>query len=323
VEQSKFKSRSRSARPRRAFTLVELIVAALIGVLIAGATATAMTQLFRARGSSAAHQQAYSRADGAASRIALDLSNALRRNDPLQQKVAVINGGAPGAERDELLMLQKSLRPVRGDPSSPEGDEFEVQYRVMPAADGRDALWRRVDMGHDEYVDAGGIASPITGGVVALSIQANDGSDQWFDEWDSDSDGLPHAVRIVVTAQADDAGARATATRVVAIDRVPIPAPTPTEDTSDTSSGNNTANNSSSTSGNNANSNAAPSGGGFTRTVPGGNTGGNRGGTGSTGGGGTRPGGGTTGGGGNGGGRTPGGTGGGTRPPTTAPKGGG
>src|SRR5262245_22474400 len=168
VEQSKSKSRSHAARRPRAFTLVELIVAAVIGVLIAGATATAMTQLFRARGSSAAHQQAYARADGAAARIALDLTNALRRNDPLQEKVAVINGGAPGAERDELLMLQKSLRPLRGVDGEPEGDEFEVQYRVMPAADGHDALWRRVDMGHDEYVDAGGIAGPIAGGMVAL-----------------------------------------------------------------------------------------------------------------------------------------------------------
>jgi prepilin-type N-terminal cleavage/methylation domain-containing protein len=287
---------------RSGFTLVELIVAALIGVLIAGATATAMSQLFRARGSSAAHQQAFSRADGAAARIAFDLTNALRRTDPLQQKVAVINGGSPGAERDEVLMLMKSLRPLRGIEGEPEGDEFESQYRIMPAADGQDALWHRIDMAHDEYIDAGGIASPVVGGMVALSIQANDGTDQWFDDWDSDSDGLPHAIRISVTAKSDDGRAVASAVRIVALDRVPIPLPTPTADTTNTNNTNT-----------NNNSNSAPKTNGFTsstqtnptgttrsggNTNSGGNTssGGNRGsgstgsgGSGSSGSGATRP----------------------------------
>jgi type II secretion system protein J len=305
-----------AGRARAGFTLVELIVAAVIGVLIAGAVATSISQLFRARGSSAAHQQAFARADGAAARIALDLTNALRRNDPLQQKVAVVNGGAPGQERDEVLMLMRSLRPVRGDPNNPEGDEFEVQYRVMPAGDGGPALWRRVDMAHDEYVDAGGIASPITGGMVALSIQANDGSDQWFEEWDSDSDGLPHAVRISVTAQSDDAKASATAVRVVALDRVPIPPPT--EDTSTNSNSNSDSN----SSGNRNGSNGSTSGSkatGYTNTTtrpttPAPSSGGN------TGGGGSR---GTTGGGGSGGGSGTGGGGRGTSGGGSSGRGGG
>jgi type II secretion system protein J len=278
-------------RSRAGFTLVELIVAAVIGVLIAGAVATSISQLFRARGSSAAHQQAFARADGAAARIALDMSNALRRNDPLQEKIAVINGGAPGQERDEVLMLARSMRPVRGDPSNPEGDEYEVQYRVMPAGDGASALWRRSDMAHDEYVDAGGIASPITGGMVALSVQANDGSDQWFEEWDSDSDGLPHAVRISVTAQSDDAKASATAVRIVAIDRVPIPPPS--EDPS--SSGSNSTNSASGRSGSNSSNTSNATGYTTSRpsTTPPPSSGGKSGGSG---GGGTRGGGSTRGG---------------------------
>jgi type II secretion system protein J len=225
-----------SSHPRAAFTLVELLVAALIGVLIASATATSIAQLFRARGASASHQQAFARADSAAGRIALDLANALRRNDPIAQKVSVVHGGTPGQDRDEILMLMNSLRPLRGVEGEPEGGEYEVQYRVMQGPDGGNALWRRCDIAHDEYIDAGGIATPITGGMVALAIQANDGTDQWFDEWDSDSDGLPHAVRVSVTAQSDDTHASATAIRVIALDRVPLPPPTTTDTTDSTSS---------------------------------------------------------------------------------------
>lgn len=204
-------------------------MATMVGVLIAGATATSISQMYRARNDSRAHHQAFQRADTAAARIALDVAAALRRSDLLQQKVMVLNGGAPGAERDELLVLVSSQRPLRGIDGEPEGGEYEVQYRVQPGADGREALWRRMDIAHDDYIDGGGIASPIAGAVVSLSVVAADGTGEWLDAWDSDSDGMPHAVKVLVSAAADDGRTTATALRVVAIDRVPLPPPAPEE----------------------------------------------------------------------------------------------
>ncbi len=221
----------------RGFTIVELIVAAVVGALIAAATASALAQMFRARTQSRSHQQAFIRADTAAARVAMDLATVLRRSDPIQQKVSVVSGGSPGSEHDELLVLMNSQRPLRGVVGEPEGDEYEVQYRVMSGADGREALWRRMDIAHDEYVDAGGIATPIAGNVVALSVQATDETGEWFEEWDSDSDGLPHAVRVMVTAQSDDGRVTATAVRVVAIDRVPLPPAVDESETTDEDTG--------------------------------------------------------------------------------------
>ncbi len=205
----------------------------MVGVLVATATATAIAQMYRARNDSRAHQQAFQRADTAAARIGLDLTTALRRSDPLQQKLSVTNGGGPGMERDEVLVLMNSQRPLRGVDTEPEGDEYEVQYRIQPGADGREALWRRMDIGLDDYIDGGGIATPIAGSVVALSIVATDQTGEWLESWDSDSDGMPHAVKVLVTAMSDDGRATATATRVVAIDRVPIPPPTPEDEESE------------------------------------------------------------------------------------------
>jgi hypothetical protein len=192
----------------------------MIGAMIAVATASSISQMTRARNDSRARQQAFQRADSAAARIAMDLASVIRRNDPLQQKLMVLNGGSPGAERDELLLLITSHRPLRGIDGEPEGGEYEVQYRVQPGMDGRDALWRRMDIAYDDYIDGGGIATPIAGSIVSLSVLA--------------ADSMPPAVKVVVAAGSDDGRTVATAMRIVAIDRVPLPLPAPEEETEGT-----------------------------------------------------------------------------------------
>jgi len=80
------------------------------------------------------------------------------------------------------------------------------------------------------------VVFPVAGGIESVSIEAFDGR-SWFAEWDSDRDGLPHAVRVrVVAAHADGGGfgglpgvdgagraVRGVAVRVAAIDRVATP----------------------------------------------------------------------------------------------------
>ena len=171
-----------------------------------------------------AHRQAFSRASDAASRIAIDLAGVTRDMDLASCKVQVTTAGPTLAPRDELLLLVRSTRPVRGlsdVTGAPEGGDQEVQYRVRDDA-GASTLWRRSDIALDGIVDGGGVASPLIPGVRTLSITAFDGQN-WLESWDSDGDGLPHAVRVVVTASSDDGKVTATARRLVAIDRVPLP----------------------------------------------------------------------------------------------------
>ncbi len=232
-------ARSRPPRPRSqrtAFTLVELVVGIVIVALLAAAAATAINQLVRARTSAVSHRQAFSRASDAASRIALDLGAVTRDMNLSTCKVQVTSYGAPKQPRDELLLLVRSTRPVRGlseVTGAAEGADQEVQYRLKDDA-GAPTLWRRADVALDGIVDGGGIASPLIGGVQSLSLEAYDGT-AWKEAWDSDSDGMPHAVRVVVTASSDDGKSTATARRVVAIDRVPL-TPRSEESTSSSSS---------------------------------------------------------------------------------------
>lgn len=216
--------------PGRGFTLAELIVAIVIAVIIAGASASALGNFFRTRNAAKAYQQAAARANSAAARIAADLASCVRHPEAKFQKLTITSGGDARAPRDELLVLTRSLRTSRGLRDEPEGGEYEAQYRIMASSAG-DALWRRYDAAFDEIIDGGGLATPIMLGAESLSFEATDGTN-WYDAWDSDSSGLPHAVRVMVVARSDDGRTTAAARRVVAIDRVPlIPADVQTERT--------------------------------------------------------------------------------------------
>ncbi|MFO0857952.1 MAG: prepilin-type N-terminal cleavage/methylation domain-containing protein [Phycisphaerales bacterium] len=214
---------------RRGFTAVELIVGIIIISLLAGATATSMSRLVSARTAVQSKRQAFARAADAANRMALDVENAVRDADLLQCKIEIVDKGAGAAARDELLVLMKSLRPARGlftTTGFAEGDEYESQYRLEVAPGKRSVaggtLMHRLDPALDGFVDGGGVAGPVADGIESLSIEAYDG-EKWYASWDSDKDGLPHAVRVIVVGLSDDGKRDATVRRVIAIDRVPLP----------------------------------------------------------------------------------------------------
>lgn len=221
-------ARSQSAR---AFTLVEVIVGTVILAIIASATTTGVSSLARTKTVSVAKQQSSERARSAVTAIANDAMRLMRDHDLYFTRVLITSDERAGEASDDLLLIVRTIEPVRGLFGIAEGADFEVQYRLeelesstVSATDGKEtfALWKRTDPAMDEYQTAGGVATRMSAGILSLSIEAYDGDD-WFEEWDSDLNGLPHGLRISVEAQ-DDAGVRkAFARRLVAIDRIPLP----------------------------------------------------------------------------------------------------
>lgn len=229
--QSRFPSRALPA-----FSLVELIVGAIIAALVAGATASSLSMLLKSRATSANRQQAFARADAAASRIASDAATLIRDPVLAMARVRVQDQGGDANPHDDLLMLVRSVRPIRSSEEGAEGGEYEVQYRVEGNSFGprsNESLWRRIDHAFDDNQEGGGIASAIVPHVASLSVEAYDG-ESWYPSWDSDSDGYPHALRVIVRATSDDASVFATARRVVAIDRTPLPPPEEDDSNPDT-----------------------------------------------------------------------------------------
>jgi type II secretion system protein J len=224
-------------RHRRGFTLVELILAGAIAALVLITVVTTLSQVGRARTISRARLQAHLRADAALNAVRRDLTSVLRDADLFHARVllydgstvAMVGGDRLDFARDEILVFNGRLEPLGEIDYNGEGGEYETQYRIDEDNFGL-ALWQRRDAVPDEWPDGGGIATPIAEGLVALEIRAYDGQ-EWYEEWDSDLDGLPWGFQISVTAIGTDDGSlaeadpstMATLRTHVAVDRIVPP----------------------------------------------------------------------------------------------------
>lgn len=231
--------KNRRPRSRRGFTLAELIVAGMTAMLVIGAITISLFQSSRARETIKTRLVAYTRANSALDTLRREIASVMRRSDLFETRLLLYDDSVMTSEgefdRDELLLFNTSLRPTRPNEYSGEGQEYETQFRIGEDRTGI-ILWQRRDAVPDEWSDAGGLAVPIATGVVGLKIEAYDG-EAWYDEWDSDIDGLPWALRVTVTANGtgtgsgffDNSGHEVSLRTQVAIDRI-VPPPPPEEE---------------------------------------------------------------------------------------------
>ena len=191
---------------RRGFTLLELILAGSISVLVLITVTTSLARIGQARLISQDKLIAYLRADSALQNLRRDAASTIRDSDLFNSRVLLINnsrsmnvgGNKMDLGRDDLLIFAHRLRPLGQIEYNGEGLEYETQYRVDDDQIGP-ALWQRRDPVPDDNPAGGGIATPITEGVIGLDIEGYDG-ESWYEDWDSDIDGLPWALRFTVTA---------------------------------------------------------------------------------------------------------------------------
>ena len=200
-----------TSRNRRGFTLIELVLAGVIAALVLVTIVSTLSQVGRARAISRTRLQAYLRADSALDAVRRDLSSILRDADLFHTRVLLYDGGSTirvgsrlDLDRDEILVFNTRLEPLGEIDYNGEGGEYETQYRVDEDRYGT-TLWQRRDPVPDDIPAGGGVATPMAEGVVGFKIEAYDGL-EWYDEWDSDLDGLPWGFRITITASGEDGG---------------------------------------------------------------------------------------------------------------------
>jgi len=231
----------RDQRPtRRGFTIVELVIAIAVSAIVIVTVSSALSRISKTRDVARTRLEAVTRANAALDAIRRDLSAVVRDGDLYFTRILLRN--APtfsdygAVDRDEILVYNNRLRPMRRDDYAGEGGEYESQYRIEEDRDAS-VLWMRRDSVPDEMGEGGGMAIPVVDGIVGLQIQAYDG-ESWYDDWDSDIFGLPWALRVTVvaTGESPDNPARDRASSTVSlrtqipIDRIVPPPPPPEEE---------------------------------------------------------------------------------------------
>ncbi len=187
---------------RRGFTLIELLVAGMMASVVLGAITLSLSQLGSSKAISRQRLEAYSRCDMAMRTLRKDIITTLRRGDLFDTRLHITDSThrfqGEVVNKDELLLFDGTLRANKEIDYNGEGMEYETQFRIE-TNDISSALWKRRDAILDDNPIGGGMATPISNGVIALQFEAFDGL-SWFSQWDSDEFGMPEAIRITVTA---------------------------------------------------------------------------------------------------------------------------
>ena len=217
---------SRPGQSHRGFTLVEVMVAGIITAFLLSSVSMSLTQLAKAKAGTTQRLAAHLRADAALESLRREIVSVIRSDDLFWSRLLIeddaMNSSIGRLDRDEILVFSTRFRPIHPVEFSGEGMEYESQFRIEDDELGP-VLWHRRDAVPDEYPRGGGTATPLVDGLISLSIEAYDGQ-QWYEQWDSDLDGLPMAIRVMVAASGHALGDDAYDVRLpIAILRTVIP----------------------------------------------------------------------------------------------------
>lgn len=180
---------------RTAFTLVELMVASVIGLLVAVTAVAALRSVTAGRDRVDDNIAAAAALRFAADTIGNDLAN-LYRDD--SQNTTFIGDIAPGDASTGILNINTVNR-IKARPQQPEADVYEVEY-FLQTNDDQSALMRRLQPYRTDDDNPGGILTVLAENIVAFDLLYYDGQ-EWLSSWPQDAGSLPQLIEINLAAK--------------------------------------------------------------------------------------------------------------------------
>ena len=181
---------------RGGFTLLEVLVATVIGAFVAATAVSTLRVISSGRGRIEDNLEMAAELRFAEHMISSDLANVYR--DPDQGKVIFI-GDALSTDTGQfsrLLLHAVNRTKARGD--EPEADVYEVEYYVR-VKDARSVLMRRVFPNPYESDEPHGVVTEIAEGIVAFDVVYFDGQ-EWAADWPEEMSRLPQLVDVRLEA---------------------------------------------------------------------------------------------------------------------------
>ena len=187
----------------RGFTLIEILIASVIGAFVALVSVAALKSITTGREKVDKYSKAADELRYSEMRIRSDLKNFFRDEQWGAVKLTGEINSSTSSEFPTSSLTFHTVSRQKARYIQPEGDVYEVQYFVVQAMDeedGMSTLMRRVcpkvpglsEVGRDENV---GMLHVISEDVYGFNVRYFDGED-WAEEWPEDMYELPRIVEV-------------------------------------------------------------------------------------------------------------------------------
>jgi general secretion pathway protein J len=182
-------------RQRAGFTLVEILLATIIGAMIAVAAFAVFRSVTGNRDTLEYYAKIMANGRYALNLVRDDLANFYRAEDPEMTRLRGVKRDMEGKSADRLIIYVVSEQKVRE--GAQEGDVYEVEYGISEDTEnGISFLARRCGAVEDKIIgNSGGIMTRVARYIDELKFEYFDGRD-WQRQWQQTD--LPQRVRITL-----------------------------------------------------------------------------------------------------------------------------
>jgi type II secretion system protein J len=202
---------------RSGFTLVEILLASVIGAFIALVAVGALRAVSASAEMLDKNISTSSEARFAAQIIARDLMNLYRAQDPSETKLIGMADKRSEGTVSYLCFYTVGRTKARID--QPEGDVYEVEYSLHVGGEKR-ALKRRLWPNPDKEAIPGGIMTAIAEDIDIFQVRYYDG-ERWAIEWPEELRTLPELVEVTIQASGESRADVALESFIVGFPRPP------------------------------------------------------------------------------------------------------
>jgi len=201
---------------RTGFTLVEVLVASMIGVFIAVVAAGALRALTASSELADQNINAAAEVRFAANMIARDLQN-LYRDQSIENTRLIGTLEELDQNSSTSYLIFYTLGRTKAREDQPEGDLYEVEYFLAKEGE-TSMLMRRLWPNPSKDVEPGGVLTVIAEDIEVFEVQYFDG-EAWNYEWPEDMQSLPELVTVTIAGKPLGRGGPLTESFIVSLVR--------------------------------------------------------------------------------------------------------